>query len=103
MSPTLFSPNILVFRNLTFRFSQEQLRETSAEARRGIDDQAPAKKEQAQQITQKDESEADTVPAADLERALAATDEAVRESRDLFAKNSALTSRLEFADKQVRA
>lgn len=41
--------------------------------------------------------------AADLEQALAATDQAVREARDLAAKNSELASRLQLADEEVRA
>lgn len=90
-------------REFAIPFAQEQLRETSAVARRGVDDQALARQEQARQITPKDESEADTLSAADLEQTLAATDKEVQEARDLAAKNSALTSRLQLAGEKVGA
>lgn len=41
--------------------------------------------------------------AADLERAVAATDEAVREARELFAEKSTMATHLELAEEQVGA
>lgn len=52
--------------------------------------------------SRKDEFEVEMVSAVDLKRAVAATDEAIREARELASDKCAISSRLKLAEEQVR-
>lgn len=67
--------NYLALPNTTVSCAQEKLRETTTEAERVAADLVCMKHEQIQRSGQKDNSEADTASAADLERATAETRE----------------------------